>query len=296
MMRLFVRSVETGSFSKAAAAYGLKVSSVSRQINSLEQDLGVTLFRRSTRQLLLTDAGSTFYERAITILAEIEQARHATNAMATEPTGNLRLMAPVEFGRLQLSNLLPKFMAQTPGISVDLLLTDPNTGNGFEQFDLSIQIGEPSSTRLYAQRFANNRYIICCTQGYLLRSAEPNVPSELREHNCLIYNSNANWVFGSANSTVEVSVEVVGNFRSNQFEPVLAATLAGGGLAKLPLWLVGEHLRKGTLRPVLQRYNVITPDSAIYGLYPEKRSMSPKVRAFIEFLMKEFGTPPHWEI
>lgn len=295
-MRLFVRSVESGSFSKAAATYGFKASSVSRQISSLEGDLGVTLFRRSTRQLSLTDAGLSFYDRAVSILADIEDARRSTAASIAEPTGTLRLRAPVEFGKLHLSALLPRFMTQAPGLSIDLTLADTDEEAPSAQFDFTIMIGEPADSRLYAQRFAYNRHVICCAPSYLNRAPQPDFPSALRDHNCLIHGDRTTWQFGSAKSTVEVSVEVAGNFRSNTLEPILAATLAGTGFARLPLWIAGNSLRNGDLRVVLDRYEAKSSDSAIYGLYPEKRSLSPKIRSFIEFMIGELGTPPHWDI
>jgi DNA-binding transcriptional LysR family regulator len=295
-IRLFVRSVELGSFSKAAIAFDLKASSVSRHVSSLEQDLGATLFRRSTRQLLLTDAGTAFYDRASNILKEIEDARRATVAAVSEPIGNLKIWAPLEFGTQHVSALLPKFMAQTPGLSVDFTLGDADQDQSSVHFDLFIKIGEPSDSRFYAQRFARNQYVICCAPSYLERTPEPGFPSALRDHNCLVHGNRQVWQFGSAKSTVEVSVEIAGNFRSNQLRPVLAAALTGAGFARLPLWIAGEHLRNGQLITVLNRYEVISEDNAIYGIYPEKRSVSPKIRTFIEFLTSEWGSPPKWEL
>lgn len=294
-MKFFVRSVELGSFSNAAASFNLKASSVSRHVSRLEEDLGATLLRRSTRQMLLTDAGAAFYDRAINILHEIEEARATTRASATEPIGNLKIWAPSEFGKRHLCGLLPKFMAKTPGLSIDLTLGDAERRTASVQFDLSIQLGAPNDSQLYAQKFARNQYVVCCAPSYLERAQEPSSPSALLEHNCLIHSTYKTWKFGSTKSTVEVSVEVSGNFRSNELEPFLSATLAGIGFARLPLWLVGPHLRDGLLVTVLNRYEVISSDNAIFALYPERKILSPKIRVFVEFLLAEFGSPPHWE-
>lgn len=294
-MKMFVRSVDLGSFSKAAASFGLKASSVSRHVASLEEDLGAVLFRRSTRQLLLTDAGSTFYERATSILAQVEEVRRSTSADAAEPIGTLKLWAPVEFGKMHLSGMLPRFLAQSPGLSIDLVLDDRDQDVALPQFDLSIQIGEPADSRFYAQKFARNRYVVCCAPAYFDRAPEPKFPSALQEHNCLIHGNRDVWRFCSAKSSVEVAVTVAGNFQSNRLEPILDATAAGAGLARLPLWLAGRHLADGRLIPVFNNYEVVAPDHLIYGLHPEKRSMSPKIRTFLEFLIQEFGTPPYWE-
>lgn len=294
-MKMFVRSVELGSFSKAAASFGLKASSVSRHVGSLEDDLGTILFRRSTRQLLLTDAGSAFYERAASILANVEEARRSTSATATEPVGTLKLWAPVEFGKLHLSGIIPRFLAKSPGLSIDLTLGDSEQDTALPQFDLSIQIGEPTDSRFYAQKFARNQYVVCCAPSYFNRAPEPKFPSALRDHNCLVHSNRDTWYFGSAQSSVEVAVTVIGNFKSNRLEPILDVVRAGGGFARLPLWIAGRDITEGRLIPVLRNYEIVSADHTIYGLHPEKRSMSPKVRTFLEFLMVEFGTPPFWE-
>ncbi len=294
-MKLFVRSVELGNFSKAAASFNLKASSVSRHMSRLEEDLGATLLRRSTRQMLLTDAGAAFYDRAINILHEIEEARGTTRAFAAAPNGNLKIWALSEFGKRHLCGLLPKFMAKTPGVSIDLTLGDSEQQTASVQFDLSIQLGTPNDSRLYAQKLARNQYVVCCAPSYLERAQEPSFPSALREHNCLIHSKHETWQFGSAKSTVETLVEVDGNFRSNELEPLLSAALAGIGFARLPLWLVGLHLRDGLLVTVLNRYEVISSDNAIFAIYPEHKILSPKSRLFVEFLRGEFGSPPLWE-
>jgi DNA-binding transcriptional LysR family regulator len=295
-MRLFVRSVELGSFSRAALAYNLQVSSVSRHISNLEQDLGSTLLRRSTRAILLTDAGAAFYDRAARILEDLEQARRSASATASQPIGTLKLRAPTEFGELHLVPGIAAFMALTPGLSLDLHLTDEDLDTGSSQYDISILIGgTPEDTRFFAQKFATNRYMICCAPSYIARAAEPLVPSALRDHNCLVHGELQNWQFGSNRSTVEVAVTVSGNFRSNRQQAILAAALAGAGFARLPVWLAGPHLRAGSLLAILGNYEVMCADTMIYGLYPERSSASPKMRVFLEYYMNRIGATPYWE-
>jgi DNA-binding transcriptional LysR family regulator len=295
-LRLFVSAVELGSFSKAARAYNFKVSSVSRQISSLEQDLGTTLFRRSTRQLLLTDAGMSLYDRAVRILADLEEARRSTATSASEAVGTLRLCAPIDFGRLHLTPLLPEFMASRPGLSVDVTLTDQTTDFESGRFDVSVIFGDPADNRLFAQKLAPNSYVICCARSYVDRATEPKFPSGLGDYNCITGEEHETWQFGSDRSTVEIAVTVAGNFRSNRREPILQAALAGAGFARLPLWLAGPHLRSGALVRILTNYRCKCHDDAIYGIYPEKRTASPKIRAFLDFLMSKIDTPPSWEL
>jgi DNA-binding transcriptional LysR family regulator len=293
-MRLFTTAVELGSFSRAAAHHNLQASSVSRHISNLEQDIGAVLFRRSTRQLLLTDAGSAFYERSTKILEDIAEARRLAGTSTTEAVGSLRIWAPTEFGMLHLTRLIPTFMAQHPGLSIDLVFGDADSELQSAQYDLAIQIGEPGDSRFYAHRFARNNYVACCAPQYFERMAEPNFPSALSDHNCLVHNGRKVWQFCSAKSSVDISVEVSGNFGSNIFSPILDATLSGAGIARLPRWLAGPYLADGRLVAVLERYQVQNQDAAIYGLYPEKRSSSPKIRAFIDFLSDEYSKISFW--
>lgn len=294
-LRLFVSAVELGSFSKAARVFNFKVSSVSRQISSLEQDLGTTLFRRSTRQLLLTDSGASLYDRATRILADMEEARRSTATAASEAVGTLRLRAPFEFGRLHLTPLLPEFMASRPGLSVDIMLTDQTTDLEAARFDVSVMFGDPSDKRFFAQKLARNGYLICCARSYLDRATEPKFPSALGDYNCLTSEEHETWQFGSDRSTVEIAVTVSGNFRSNRLEPTLQAVLAGVGFGRLPYWIVGPYLRSGALVPVLTNYRCKCTDDTIYGIYPEKRTASPKIRAFLDFLLLKIEAPPSWE-
>lgn len=293
-MRLFASSVELGNFSRAAAQHNFQTSSVSRYITSLEQELGTLLFRRSSRQLLLTDAGSTFYDHATKILSDVAEAWQIAGATSSEAVGSLKVWAPIEFGMMYINTLIPKFMALNPGLSVELILGEANSELRSAQYDLALQIGEPADSHFYAERFARNQYVICCAPSYIERVLEPSFPSVLGEHNCLIHAEHKNWQFSSAKSSVDISVEVSGNFQSNLLMPVLESTLAGAGFARLPLWLVGPHLIAGRLRTALDKYQVKCQDPTIYGLYPEKRTTSPKIRAFIDFLAENFKQHTYW--
>jgi DNA-binding transcriptional LysR family regulator len=267
---------------------------VSRHVSSLEQDLGATLFRRSTRQLHLTDAGSAFYERTIKILGDIGEAWRLASATSTDAVGSLKVWAPEEFGTLYLSHLIPQFMAQHPGLSIEITLGAQESGLPSQEYDLALLIGEPGDSRFYAHRFARNQYVICCAPAYLEKVEEPTFPSALSAQNCLIQNGNNIWQFSSVKSSVNISAEVSGNFRSNLWLPILEATLAGAGFARLPLWIAGKHLADGCLVTVLNKYQVQCQDSSIYGLYPEKRTASPKIRALIEFLSEGLDENDHW--
>lgn len=296
-IQLFARAAELGSFSKAAAAFNLKKSSVSRYVASLEEDLGTPLFRRSTRKVVLTDAGHSFYESATRILAELEDARRNVVALSADPVGVLKIHAPVEFGRRHIAPSLPDFLSENPGLSVDLTLSDASVDMVTLSTDVVIHIGELKNSRLFSRKIASNRYVVCGSPLYLQHAGVPKHPSELSRHSCLGLNTGGEnvWNFDSPRSTVGVEVEVNGKFRTNNIDALLEATVGGVGLARLPTWLASPLIRDRRLQVVLQDYTVIPHNSDINAVYPEKRAVSPKLNAFLNFLSQRMGNPPHWD-
>lgn len=296
-IQLFARAAELGSFSKAADAFDLKKSSVSRYVAALERDLGTPLFRRSTRKIVLTDAGQSFYESATRILTELEDARRTVVAISAEPTGVLKVHAPVEFGRLHVAPVIPEFLSRSPGMSVELTLSDTSVDAVAMATDVVIHIGELASSRLYAQRLCSNRYVICASPLYLQDFGVPTHPSELPRHSCLELETNGNsiWCFESLGSTVGMEVEVSGKFRTNSVDALLEAALGGVGIARLPTWAVGPHLKDRRLQPVLRNYTVKPNSCDVFAVYPERRAVSPKLKTFLNFMGKKLGTQPYWE-
>lgn len=296
-LQLFARAAELGSFSKAAAAFNLKKSSVSRYVAALEEDLGTPLFRRSTRKIVLTDAGHHFYESTARILAELEEARRAVTALSSDPSGVLKIHAPQEFGRRHIAPLLPAFLHQAPGLSVELALGDEPVEQVVAACDVVLNLGELSNSRLFARKLAPNRFVVCGSPQYLGSAGTPRHPSELSRHSCLCLSlpDDHLWRFDTPNATVGMEVEVTGKLRSNSLETLLESVLGGLGLARLPTWLAGELIRRGALQVVLHEYRVFPHNSNIHAVYPERRTLSPKVKVFLEFLAQRFSHPPYWE-
>jgi DNA-binding transcriptional LysR family regulator len=175
-LRMFVRAVEAGSFSKAAIATNTKTSTVSRAIASLEEDLGVSLFNRTTRRAHLTEPGATFYEHARGVLRGLEEARDAASAMEGRPQGLIRLHVPSAFARLHIIPFLPDFLAAYPDIRLDVSLTDVRVDLLSVGADLAIRIGPLIDSSLLARKLAPHRRIVCASPAYLGRTppiAEP---------------------------------------------------------------------------------------------------------------------------
>src|SRR6201997_3019755 len=283
-LRMFVRAVELGSFSKASAATNAKTSTVSRAIASLEADLGVALFHRSTRRVHLTEPGATFYEHARAVLRSLEEARDAASAMEGRPQGLIRLHVPSAFARLHIMPFVPDFLAAYPDIRLDVSLTDVRVDLLSVGADLAIRIGPLIDSSLIARKLAPHRRIVCASPAYLGRGPAIAEPSDLLHHNCLVYTLQPTdrWFFcrqgGAANAFEEVPV--TGRLRADDSEPLRAAAVAGVGVVLLPTWLVGDDIRSGRLRRVLPDWSsmIATKPSGIFGIYPPRRTVPPKVR------------------
>lgn len=299
-MRLFTRVVETGSFSETARRLGLDQSSVSRQVSALEDQLGVRLLNRTTRRLSLTEAGQLYYERASAIVGEVEDANAAVLQLNQSPRGLLRINAPQVFGRLHLVPALTEFLAEHSEVQVDLTLTDHLVDLVEAGDDVAIRIGEPGASTLVARKLAENPWVVCGSPEYLARRGEPETPGDLTRHNCLTrkrvqHSRDYVWEFVAPDGTRQ-PVNVTGNLQTNNPEGLRAAALGGLGLVRLNAWTVGKDLQSGALRPVLTDYEVspMGSEGPIYAVYPYNRHLSPKVRAFIDFMVARLASgPPH---
>jgi DNA-binding transcriptional LysR family regulator len=301
-MRAFVRSVDLGSFSKAATEEGVKVSTISRYVSALEADLGAALLNRSTRRLHLTEAGTTFYERAAQILADVEEARTATTSLNERPRGLLRINIPGAFGRRHVMPHLKDFLAAYPDIRVDATLTDATVDLIETGTDVAVRIGALADSTLVAKRLASHRRALVASPAYLEQRAPFARPDDLAHQNCLLFALQPThaWYFRHRdNPAAELAdVKVNGHLRANDSEALLGAAVAGLGIALLPTWLAGDDLRAGRLLALLSEWEWLIapgPERAIWGVYPPKKVVSPKVRAFLTFLVHRFGNPPYWE-
>jgi DNA-binding transcriptional LysR family regulator len=301
-MRVFVHAVERGSFSKAAEEEDLKVSTVSRYVAALEADLGAALFNRSTRRLHLTEVGRFFYEQATRILNEVSDARIAAASLNARPQGLLRITMPVSFGRRHVFPLLPDFLREYPEIRLDATLSDETVDLIASGNDLAIRIGALADSSLIAKRLAPHRRVLVASPGYLAGRPPVTEPGDLPKHECLPFALQPKdiWYFRrlSRHSDALTEVPVHGRLRTNHSEALLDAVLADLGIALLPTWLVSDALASGTLQALLPAWEGLIapgPDRAIWGVYPPKKVVPPKVRAFLSFVEQRFGKPPYWE-
>jgi DNA-binding transcriptional LysR family regulator len=301
-MRAFVRAVDLGSFSKAAEEEELKVSTVSRYVSALEADLGAALLNRSTRRLHLTEAGATFYERAVGVLAGVEEARQATISLNATPQGLLRVNVPGAFGRYHIVPHLRDFRDAYPQIRLDVTLTDMTVNLIESGADVAVRIGALTDSTLVAKRLAPQRRLLVGSPDYLKIHGPIAEPGDLARHECLSFAlqpTNA-WYFRKfdAPETDPLEINVRGSFRANDSEALLSLARSNLGLALLPTWLISDDVRAGRLVALLPDWEGLIasgPERAIWGVYPPKKTVSPKVRAFLAFLTERFGKPPYWD-
>lgn len=290
----FVRVVEARSFTAAAERLGITKSVASKYVTRLEARLGARLLNRTTRRLSLTEAGAALYERSRVALEEIVAAERCVSHVQTAPRGRLKVNAPTSFGILHLGPTLPEFLTRFPEITLDVSYNDRYVDVIDEGYDATLRIipSMPDST-LVARPLTPIHFVVCAAPAYLERAGVPRTPEHLRRHNCLIYapNNGNQWHFAGPDG--DYSVTVSGSYQSNNGMAIGDMLLAGIGLARSPTFMVGDALKRGTLVTMLDEYR--TESSTLYAVYPQNRYLSPKVRAFVDFLAERFAPPASWD-
>lgn len=289
-MRILVRVVDAGSFSAAARQLGVAPSSISRQINELESELGVRLFHRTTRRLSLTEAGQIYCGRAGRIITEVDEARLAVSELGS-PTGILRVTIPTGIGRELIVSAVPAFLARYPGVRIVLSMTDYLVDLVEGGLDVGIRVGQLSDSTLKARKIGQSRRVVCASPDYLESTGVPKTPADLEHHNCICFRDHPGhniWKFRGKNSLTEARVS--GSFFSKSADALIAAAVAGLGLVLLPDWNMGLELRQKQLKIVLSKYDAVPKASPIWAVHTHQRHVPPKIRAFIDFLVEHFTT------
>ena len=287
---VFIRVVEAGSFTAAARLLGMPKTTVSRRIASLEREVGVRLVQRTTRSLNMTDAGRLYYEQSSQALRTIEDANLRLAETRAEPSGTIRISAPVGFGAHYLTSAVFDFLAAFPKTQVELHLTDDKLNLVENRIDLAFRTGILPDSTLTARKLGSTHRILCGSPDYLARHGEPQAAADLARHHCVIAGpstGSAHWVLDGPRGQETVSVS--GRFAANEMQAVIAAAIAGYGIAQLPYQVAEALVRNGRLRRVLGDYT--TPVGGVYAVYPTSRHVSPLVKAFIELTAKHISMP-----
>jgi LysR family transcriptional regulator for bpeEF and oprC len=286
---VFVRVVEAKSFSAAATHLEMTPSGVSRAISRLEESLGARLFFRSTRSLRLTDDGSAFYARCKEILADLTEATEALGYAKTKPAGKLRVAASSAVGRAALIPNLVEFEQRYPDIRLELTMCDFPFDLNEEGFDCAIRMGELADSSLIARKIGHFSNVLCASPAYLARHGTPRSIEDLKSHRAVNFvhpatGKPSQWQFDSPGGRVAVDVDA--HMMINDGESVIQAAIAGLGIIQAPHCLAACALSKGMLEIIMT--DTISTGSNLWIVYPQKRHLSARVQAFIEWTSELF--------
>lgn len=286
-MRVFVAVVDAGSFVGASDALEMSKAAVSRYVAELESRLGVRLLHRTTRRLSLTPEGEVFHARCRELLGSVDDAEAEITSRSGEASGLLRINVPFSFGLLHLAPLWAEFMAQHPGVTLDVTLADRVVDLVEEGFDLAVRIARLPNSSLVSRPLTSTRLVLCASPAYLQARGEPVHPSELVSHDVLAYSlfsMGDQWEFTGSKGTV--SVKVRPRLRTNSGDTCRVAALRHQGIVLQPSFLVGPDLLAGTLVEVMPAWRSV--ELGVYAVYPSRKFVSPKVRLMIDFLVNAF--------
>ena len=277
--------VETGSISEASRVFDVQPSSISRQLSVLEEELGVRLLNKTTRNTGLTEAGRKYYEYSQRIVSEFDEAKRVVNDLQEKPKGKLKISMTVGFGESIVLPLISKFMMLYPNIDMELELTERVVDLVEENIDIAIRSGRLSDSSMIAKRLAFNNFLLCASPQYLANNGIPHHPEDLAEHQCIRY-SYARWqdwfLMAETKTKLIINNAISVNSVNGQKQLVLNNT----GLALMPLWAIKSELANGSLKQVMQTYTFSPYEelSATYAIYLKRDLISPKTRVFLDFL------------
>lgn len=291
-VRLFVRVVDLGSFSKAAAELGMGQPAATKQVARMEALLGARLLHRTTHGVTPTEIGALYYEKCRLIAHHVEEAESVAALLQSQLQGGLRLSTSVAFGRRVLAPMVMRFMKLNPQLHVDLSCDDRYVNLVEQGIDVAIRMGRLADSSLGSRYLGLNPWVVVASPGYLAQRGAPATPQDLQGHDALVYSSvqgDARWQFTGPQGEVE-SMPVRGPLRSNNLSTLLLAAREGLGVAALPRYVAEESIANGAVQSLLEGWTL--PAQEIHAVYPSPRMVPAKVTQFIEWLRGQFG--PTW--
>lgn len=289
-MAIFAKVVDAGSYTRAADKLGLPKSTVSRKISQLEERLGVRLLHRTTRAIKPTEMGKAYYNHCSQMVAEAEEAQRSIHQLQAEPSGLLRITAPVAFGAGFLAETVQTFLDAHPQVRVDVMLDNKVLDLVEDEIDVAFRVGPMSDSSLVARNLGTIRLIMCASPAYVKKRGAPKTHADLGKHNCVMLN-NMPWQLQGPNGRVEIDVD--GRLIMNDMEMTKRMLLIGYGVGLLPITMAYDEIERGQLVQVLPEYHF--PDRDIYLVYHSRRQLPTKVVAFIDFVMARCKPVAPWE-
>ncbi|MBB3307973.1 MULTISPECIES: LysR family transcriptional regulator [Enterobacterales] len=290
--RMFVAVLEVGSFAGAAERLGTSSGQASKLVSRLEQELGVQLFKRSTRALSPTEVGRAYYERVKTLLEAFDTLDATVRDSATTPTGRLKISAPGTFGTAVLASVLVEFARHYPQIELDVNFSDRAVNIVDEGFDMAIRIGKLDDSSLIARRLGDVPIRVAASSSYLLQHGTPQHWRDLAAHQCISdtnFRDPWHWPFVTPCGD-SVSMPIRGRLCFSNTEACLQAAIAGLGIARLPGFIAAPALQRGEIVSILEEF--ATPPLGLFALYPPARHLAQKTRLLIDFLAAHFQQHP----
>ncbi|WP_038177516.1 LysR family transcriptional regulator [Vibrio pacinii] len=294
-MKAFVAVAEEGSFTKAANKLQISNQLVSKYVSQFEGQLGVRLLNRTTRSVHLTDEGEQCLQHAMHILESIDGMDDHFGQLKSTAKGLLHISAPVSFSTLHLAPLIRDFKKQFPDVGVNLELSDRKVDVIEEGVDVALRIGQLKSSSLVAKRIAPIRLVLCASPEYLKHHGTPSHPDQLIPEHFLRYSYMD--LAPSKNLLMETLrvnfAKKQSGLVANNGEILMAAAIAGEGYILQPTFIVGDALKQGKLEIILNDFELET--MGLYAVYPHRKLLAPKLRAFIDFISSYYGQPPYWD-
>jgi DNA-binding transcriptional LysR family regulator len=291
-IQAFVKVVQTGSFTRAADAMATQKAHVSRVVSQLERELGVRLLERTTRALSLTEVGRDFFERALGILASVDDAQRAVQRSQGEPRGILKLTCGVEFGMIAVSGWINQYLQLHPQVRVDADFTGRVVDIVHEGFDLAIRVGPLLDSTLAARKLGELAYAVYASPEYLRRHGVPMKPEDLIVHDMLLFaggSQTSTLTLHHDQQTVQVSLET--RLKANNVFAIRDAAVAGLGVAQLPQIVAAAACRDGQLQPLLSHWSL--PALPVHAVFASARYLTPKVRSFIDLAVDQMNSLVH---
>lgn len=288
-LRVFRHVAELNSFAEAGRRLGLSPPAISKNIAELEAHLGARLINRTTRRMALTEEGRIYLEHVVRGLDALTEADQALCPIKTAPSGTLRVSAPMTVTLTRLSVTIPEFLSRYPDLSLDLHLDDRRVDIVREGFDLAIRGSDNlEDSSLIARKLAVMPHVLCAAPSYFEAHGTPQAPSDLKLHNCVRFSLSGHadiWEFSKDGGTERIAID--GRYSVASSLAVRDALRAGFGLSLMPYPYVEDDLKEGRLQSALADWSTV--ETTLYAVYPSQQHVAPKVRAFLDFLIEEFG-------
>jgi DNA-binding transcriptional LysR family regulator len=290
-LKTFCNVVETQSFTKTAQNMSLSKAAISKHIRELEEQLNITLVKRNTRGVNITESGLVYYERVNDLLKKLISAEDEVRQYEEKTCGHIKISIPVSMGLLFITPLFPKFMDLYPDITIEVVLTDSNVDILNEKFDLTVRVtGKMFDSNIRSRKIGQFSHVICASQEYLKRHGSPLEPCDLTRHDVLVYTGASvpfKWRFIDKESSKDYIAQISGHYRSNNSLALKQAAMLNQGLLRIPSVYVKDELKSGALISVLNNYQIEATD--IFILYSSSHVLPHRVRVLIDYLVENFN-------